>query len=188
MWMKRGRGLESGIVFCSSPAGKRFTFFWRPGKEDTGWLSNWSPHGFRDDSDQLFATAEHYIMYRKAVLMKDDIMALEIPKANSARKAKAMGRKVSNWDESLWEKHREGIVYDALRQKVEQNLDVKQWLIDTGDSVIAEASPSDKVWGIGLKSSNRYACVPEKWPGENLLGKMWMKVRNELSKGKKEKN
>jgi ribA/ribD-fused uncharacterized protein len=166
------------VVFQTCAAGKRFAFFWRPGKEPNGWLSNWSLHGFRDESDHFCATAEHYIMYRKALLMGDEAIAGAILKEASARKVKALGRKVSNWDEKVWSEHREEIMGAALRKKMDQNAEVQQWLEETEDATIAEASPYDKIWGIGIKSDHKNVCNPEKWPGKNLLGKMWMKVRD----------
>ena len=54
------------------------------------------------------------------------------------------------------------------------------WIVDTGDKILVEASPYDRIWGIGLSATHPDAKNPAKWKGENLLGKVLMDVRNEL--------
>ena len=58
---------------------------------------------------------------------------------------------------------------DILRHKLEQNLYVKEKLLDTGDLEIIEDSPKDAFWGWGSDRN-----------GENQLGRIWMKLRDEL--------
>lgn len=77
---------------------------------------------------------------------------------------------------------KEDVVYKGNMAKFTQNEDLRRALLETGDATLAEASPYDAIWGIGRKASERLAQVPEKWKGTNLLGKVLMRVRAELSK------
>lgn len=63
------------------------------------------------------------------------------------------------------------------REKFLQNDDLKQFLLSTGDKVLVEASPTDRIWGIGLGKNNPVALDPAKWRGRNLLGFALMTVR-----------
>ena len=153
-------------------------FFWKI-NEGNGWMSNWSPHSFKENGVE-FKTAEHYLMYRKALTMGDTKSAVDILEAKHPALVKSIGRHVKNWDESKWKLSRTSIMIQALRLKVEQNPVLKTKLMCTGDIVIAEASPTDKIWGIGCSKSDPRACDPKQWPGDNLLGKSWMHVRESM--------
>lgn len=72
------------------------------------------------------------------------------------------------------------LVVEGNVAKFSQNPDLKEFLLGTGDAVIVEASPYDKIWGIGLKANDERARNPETWRGENLLGFALMDVREEL--------
>lgn len=149
--------------------------FWKPSLAN-GWLSNWSDHPIRHDSI-TFNTMEHFIMYRKALLMHDQDSANKVLSAKSPFEAKAIGRGVSPWNEKWWVSHREDILLEGLQVKVKQHPLLKQRLLETGDRLIAEASMFDQIWGIGLSTMDKRAMDPEKWEGLNLLGKSWMRVR-----------
>jgi ribA/ribD-fused uncharacterized protein len=155
-----------------------YLFFWKSDYEN-GWLSNWSEHRFLENGIE-FKTAEHYLMYHKAMLMGDEACAKQILTTRTPRAAKELGKCVMNWDESKWCEAREDIMLRGLRLKVYANPELKTLLLDTGTSVIAEASPFDKVWGIGVAESNHRAREPTYWVGRNLLGKVWMKLRDEI--------
>jgi ribA/ribD-fused uncharacterized protein len=129
---------------------------------------------------KVFKTAEHFLMYKKAELMGDNITASRILLCASPEQAKKRGREVKPWNEALWLYNREAIMLEALLIKIEQHEDVKTFLRNTGDSIIAEASPRDKIWGIGVTSKNPQATVPSMWKGSNLLGKAWMEARRIL--------
>ncbi len=150
-------------------------YFWKP-NEDNGHFSNWSNHSITE-SDKKFNTLEHYLMYHKAILMNDIDTANEILSAKTSNAAKALGRKVKNWDQPKWNNNCETIMYNGLMLKTMQHTNIHKSLLETGDKIIAEASPYDQIWGIGCSKDSK---DPENWPGTNLLGKAWMKVRNIL--------
>lgn len=170
-----------------------YTFFWRL-TDPNPWLSNWSFHptaiATENGEKGIFQTAEHFLMYSKAVLMGDMEVAkkiLEVDGKNPS-KVKALGRKVKNWDEEKWLKNRESIMVTALREKALQHKSVMKMLLETKDSIIVEASPVDFIWGIGLAKDDPRAYDPEQWRGTNLLGKCWMIVRDEFMASSKDES
>lgn len=94
--------------------------------------------------------------------------------------AKKLGRLVARFDPYVWAQNCRRIVTEASQHKFAQNADMKQFLLSTGEAVIVEASPRDKVWGIGLAASSPLALDPHTWDGQNLLGFSLMDARNNL--------
>ena len=153
-----------------------FVFFWKI-SDPNGWLSNWSSHEIIDEDGNRFKTVEHYVMFQKAKLMNDFPSMSMIANANSPEEAKKLGRRVKNWNEKKWVSNRENIMYHALELKLISHPHLKQLLLNTTGMIIAEASPFDTIWGIGLAKTDKNATWPEFWPGKNLLGKLWMRLR-----------
>jgi ribA/ribD-fused uncharacterized protein len=163
----------------------RFVFFWghrpqRDGSIGTGCLSQWWPSAFTVDGVR-FATAEHYMMWRKALLFGDAEAAARIVAASHPRQAKMLGRRVRGFDEDTWAAERYGIVVDASVAKFGQDPDLRGFLIGTGERVLVEASPTDRVWGIGLAADDERCADPARWRGLNLLGFALMEARDRLS-------
>lgn len=71
------------------------------------------------------------------------------------------------------------IVKDGLLLKFSHK-NLRQTLLDTGNLYIAEASPKDKIWGIGLKEADAQNMPRDLWPGQNILGKALMEIREEI--------
>lgn len=140
-------------------------------------FSQWHPAPFVDDDGVRFATSEHYMMYMKAKVFGDEVAARLIISEPTPRGAKHIGRRVKNFDEAVWIKHRESIIFDGNMLKFSQNHGIMERLLATGDSILAEASPRDRIYGIGMGASNPDAMNPKKWKGTNLLGLALMRVR-----------
>lgn len=119
-------------------------------------------------------------MYQKAMLFNDFEIAEQILNETDVRKIKALGRKVKDFDNELWDKHKEDFMYNACYAKFSQDAELRDFLLGTGNSEIVEASPVDSIWGIGFSSDRAMENI-DKW-GQNLLGKTLMKVRAELRK------
>lgn len=160
-----------------------FLFFW--GHQGTaarkGSLSQWFPSPFTEN-EHTFATAEHYMMWRKAVLFDDRHTAARVLAAEDPKQAKDLGRQVRNFDRAAWEAHRSAIVVDGNTLKFSQHEQMRSFLLGTGDHVLVEASPLDRVWGIGLHEDDPRAGDPAQWRGLNLLGFALCAVRDVLSR------
>lgn len=96
------------------------------------------------------------------------------------KKIKDLGRKVANYDDSIWSEKREKVVLFGARLKFTQNEDLKEDLIQTNTTIMVEASPYDKIWGIGLSAMDAKKIPPESWPGLNLLGKVLDRLKLEF--------
>jgi ribA/ribD-fused uncharacterized protein len=80
----------------------------------------------------------------------------------------------------VWKQHCFSIVVSASVLKFGQNPKLASFLDATGDSVVVEASPRDRIWGIGMSQNNPAAHDPRQWRGQNLLGFALMAARHQL--------
>lgn len=145
-----------------------------------GPLSQWHPSPFIVDGE-AYNCAEQYMMAAKARLFGDTAMAARIMANSIPYEQKLMGSRVQGFDEAVWVREREAIVYRANFEKFSQNSGLAKKLLRTGDLILAEANPMDPIWGIGLPESDPDALDPKTWRGLNLLGQILMRVRSELS-------
>lgn len=161
----------------------RFVFFWKhrsDGVVDAGCLSQWAPSPFTVDG-LTFATAEHYMMWRKATLFGDQEIAGRILSAGHPHLVQTLGRRVAGFDQRTWEAERYDIVLAASVAKFGQDEALREFLLGTGERVLVEASPLDRIWGIGLAGTDPDAADPQRWRGLNLLGFALMDARAILS-------
>ena len=171
--------LKLGMSYLKAEIEDNFTFFWQ---KDTfsGVFSQWFYAPFVIEGIQ-YETAEQYMMAKKALLFKDYENYILIMNEGDPQRCKALGKQVRNFDAATWDRYKEEIVYNGNYAKFDQNMKArKHYLFNTGDTILAEASPFDTVWGIGLAATDPDATNPAKWKGENLLGKILMRVRSEL--------
>jgi ribA/ribD-fused uncharacterized protein len=157
----------------SKPRDSRVTLFYSGTP-----FSNWYPSSFILN-EVKYTSVEQAMMHGKALLFKDETSARGIMRTTEPRKQKALGRKVRGYDEEVWVANRERIVKDAVRAKFTQNRAIRDELLATRGT-LAEASPGDKIWGIGMSEDDPDATNPTKWTGLNLLGKILTEVRDEL--------
>jgi len=152
-----------------------FLFFWG------GTYSQWCPSKFTIEGI-TYNCCEQYMMAKKALLFGDTKNYFEIMLSTSPRTQKDLGRKVKGFDKDKWEAVCRDIVYNANYAKFTQNPDKKAELLATGSLEIVEASPEDKIWGIGLAEDNPLAWDRKTWQGTNWLGLAIMQVRNEFNR------
>ena len=140
-------------------------------------FSQWWIQSFHTN-EQTYSCMEQFMMAAKAMLFNDAKTYKEIMSSTDPKEIKALGRKVKNFDPNVWNKHKYTIVYCGNVLKFTQNPDLKQILLSTGNSIMAEASPYDAIWGIKLGQSDTRAYNPNTWNGQNLLGFALMQVRD----------
>lgn len=181
-------------------------YFWRVSEKPYGIFSQWyqvtgKTQFVGDDAiysipnvdnfvkKTQFLTRETFMMFCKAVLFIDGqtddikqqnlIVAEAILKEQNPRKIKSLGRKVAGFNQKIWDQYKYKIVVNGNYLQFNQIDSMKKLLVDTDNRQIAEASPYDKIWGIGLNPTQAQSGV--KWCGKNLLGKALMEVREKLT-------
>ena len=143
-----------------------------------GVYSQWySSENQIEENGIFFNSAEKYMMYHKALLFSDTEIAKEILTLNNAKKIKALGRKIKNFDEEVWNNNKEDIVTQGSFLKFSQNMDLLDIMLKDKELKLVEASPLDKIWGIGLHYDDVDVEDESKWQGQNLLGKCLMQAR-----------
>ncbi|MFH0333937.1 NADAR family protein [Clostridium perfringens] len=163
-----------------------FLFFWghtknKNGKITKACFSQWYLSDFTVNG-VLYNCAEKYMMAEKARLFKDYETLEEILSAENQKEIKDLGRKIKNFNEELWNREKYEIVKRGNLAKFSQNENLKEFLLNTGDKIIVEASPYDSIWGIGMGAKDENIEYPTAWKGENLLGFAIMEVRDLLNK------
>lgn len=154
----------------------KFTFFFTEASP----FSQWHRCSFTVGADR-FGCAEQYMMHGKALLFGDVEIAAKILAVAHPRDHKALGRNVKNFDDAVWKREREAIVLAGNRAKFTQNPELLELLLATAGTTLVEASPRDRIWGIGLSASDPRAHDPAQWRGQNLLGAILTRLRDELA-------
>ena len=179
------RTREALAAHLASGAQVEFLFFYghkqrREGRADPSCFSQWYPRAFVVD-DVHYATAEHFLMAEKARLFGDDVALEKILATFSPADAKKLGQEVKSFEESTWNDARYDAVVRGNLAKFAAHPDLEAFLLSTGERVLVEASPHDKVWGIGMGAQHPDARTPSKWRGTNLLGFALMETRARLA-------
>jgi ribA/ribD-fused uncharacterized protein len=147
-----------------------FTYFWKDKSPFSQWhRSNFTIHGIN------FNCAEQAMMY-----FKDKSVADEVLTKTNPRDHKALGRKIKNFNDSTWNLHKRQIVYLVNSNKFHQNEDLFKQLMETNLTVLVEASPYDKIWGIGMTEDHVDISSMNRWKGENILGFILTDLRNDF--------
>ncbi|MFD0991640.1 NADAR family protein [Tenacibaculum geojense] len=172
-------GLSGGNIGWYKPESlnEEYYFFY----ETNHPFSQWHKSEFKIDN-LTFNSAEQYMMFRKAELFNDNEIADKIMSTSNVREQKKLGRQVKGFDIEIWNRNALDIVYKGNKAKFEQNSEHLKLLISTKGKTIVEASPYDKIWGIGLDSDNEDSYNPLKWKGTNWLGIVLTELRQNLMK------
>jgi ribA/ribD-fused uncharacterized protein len=144
-------------------------------------LSQWWPAAFRAEDGTELGSAEHWMMWRKALLFGDAEVADQVLAARTPAEAKDLGRRVRGFDDDVWTDHRWEVVVAGSVLKFGADPVLRDYLLGTRNRVLVEASPRDRIWGIGLAADSPYAEQPGHWRGLNLLGFALMEARARLN-------
>lgn len=123
---------------------------------------------------------EQWIMHQKAILFQDIIIAYQIMNCTDPAQCKRLGRQVQNFSQPVWDKAVWGVTLMGLNYKFTSDPRLKALLLGTRGNLLAECSPRDCIWGIGLSVDDPRAKNPTQWRGTNLLGQCLMLVRDNL--------
>lgn len=184
---------KNSPVNCPQTTGtnaEKFTFFWQTASP----FSQFHPAKFTakplfitisdDEEGYTFLHCEQWMMFNKAKLFKDEKSAAMIMEATEPIKCKTIGRKVKNFEEKIWKQENERIVLEGNRQKFTQNPSLLEKLLETEGTTLVEASPVDRLYGIGLAANNPKALNRSTWRGQNVLGRLLTELRDELKDAK----
>ncbi|MBQ1515037.1 MAG: NADAR family protein, partial [Lachnospiraceae bacterium] len=122
-------------------------------------------------------------MSKKAVLFHDAVTNTKILRADTALECRDLGREIRPFDPAVWDAEKIGIVTQGNRLKYTQHPELLEQLLATGDTCIAEANPTEKIWGIGVDRETAETMDRSAWPGTNLQGELLMRLREELRNG-----
>lgn len=160
-----------------------FIYFWKPEESfnsvTKACLCQWYPSRFEVDGE-YYNCAEQFMMAQKASIMGDEETHKRIMEESAPDIIKKLGRVVKNFDKYKWDSVSYDVVVKGNIAKFSQNMNLLGYLLSTDNKILAEASPYDKVWGIGMIESEALKSCPHKWKGENKLGFALMKVRDIL--------
>ena len=140
-------------------------------------FSQWYISPFRDEFGTIFASAEHYMMYQKAKLFEDETSAQKILDAATPRDSKFLGREVKNFDKRMWYRWCRSFVLKGSWLKFTSDEELAKYILNTGNDVLVECSPTDTIWGIGKPIEHEDCLDPVRWNGLNWLGFSLMYAR-----------
>jgi ribA/ribD-fused uncharacterized protein len=143
-------------------------------------LSNWYRRTFIV-KDITFFCVEQYLMYCKAMLFGDHEIGLKIMATQEPSEHKRLGRLVKNFNDDLWNQHKENYAFIGNLHKFRQNKEERGYLYDTRELELVEASPYDRIWGVGLGVDDPQIRYKVRWKGQNLHGITLMRVRDRLA-------
>ncbi|MFC4305334.1 NADAR family protein [Cohnella boryungensis] len=162
----------------------KYVFFWghtppEDGSVTKSCFSQWWMEPFRVEGTE-YSCSEQYMMAEKARLFKDDEMLDAILRAQHPKEMKAFGRAVRNFDKDIWDSRCYGIVLRGSMAKFSSHPGMGDYLKSTKNRILVEASPRDRIWGIGMGQNNPAAENPLLWRGRNLLGFALTEARDAL--------
>lgn len=162
----------------------KFLFFWghtppADGGVSEACFSQWWFCRFTVDGTE-YSCAEQFMMAEKARMFGDEEMLSMILQAKQPKAMKAYGRAVRNFEKERWDSACYEIVKRGNLAKFSQNQELWDYMKNTKKRILVEASPRDRIWGIGMGKSNPDAECPVKWRGTNLLGFALTEVRDIL--------
>ena len=154
---------------------EQFTLFW------AGPFSQWHSSVFSDpETGTRYVNAEQYMMHQKALLFGDHKIARQIMRESHPREIKKLGRQVVNFNKGRWDKVARDIVYRGNQLKFTQNPHLRERLFATRGTTLVEASPYDRIWGIGRARRDPRALDRRTWRGTNWLGEVLTRLRDAM--------
>ncbi|MBR6386254.1 MAG: NADAR family protein [Ruminococcus sp.] len=135
---------------------------------------------FKVDGQRFFSFAGYMMFNQAKISMQQSQHNFEAYRAmlGDVLKSKKGIKKYMKADKKLWSEQMHEVALKGNLEKFSQNLELKDYLISTGDKILVDVNAKDDVWGIGYSRGN--IKNPYKWNGQNLLGFCLMEVRDML--------
>ena len=149
--------------------------FWRKASP----FSNWYPVHFTC-AGITYNCGEQLMMHRKALAFGDLAIAARILQESDPARLKALGRQVRGYQDDIWRAIDMPMVFDGLLAKFTQDQTCRLAMLTSGDKLLVEASPVDRIWGAGIDANDPRLTSPHLWPGQNRLGRVLMQVRQAM--------
>jgi len=127
-----------------------------------------------------YCCGEQALMAAKARLFGDLGVLARIMATASPSRHRSLGRQVTPYVEETWPAEAPAIMARIALAKFAAGSPLSRALLETGDRLIAEASPSDRLFGIGWRADQPGARDPRRWRGSNWLGNALMAARRVL--------
>ena len=124
-----------------------------------GCFSNFSAHPIQVDGWH-WQTVEHYYQAQKFVGSVNEGLIQVIREAHTPMDAAQIGRDRTLKLRSDWDQVKQNVMWQGVLIKFLTHVDIQRILLDTGEEVIVEDSPTDYYWGCGQDKT-----------GQNQLGK-----------------
>lgn len=151
----------------------KYIFFW------SGIYSQWHLQSMTDIVSGIkFNCSEQYMMWSKAMLFNDSETADKILNTLIPKEQKDLGKLVKGFEQTIWDNNKYQIVSNACMLKFTQNPKLLSELLNSDNKIFVEASPFDRIWGIGMREDERGVEDENNWKGENLLGYALVDTRN----------
>lgn len=166
-YKEKGKGIDMKVT-------KEFVLFC--GSE----FSQWYKSEFKDENGVTYITCEQFMMAHKALLFKDKKAYDLIMKTSNPKKCKEYGREVENFDKEIWDEYAKLIVYVGNYYKYTQNEELKNLMYKYEDKEFVEAAHYDKIWGIGLRETDKRCLDKNLWKGTNWLGECLTEVKEDI--------
>ena len=138
--------------------------FYRASHKDYGFLSNLYP--VKIYYDTIWDSVESAYQFHKFKDAKIGAWVIQAPRQSILAMTGHLFYKYKEYIRDDWDTFKVGLMADLLQAKFKQNKDLAELLLQTGDKILIEDSPSDYFWGCGKDGT-----------GENMLGKLLMSVR-----------
>ncbi len=148
-----------------------YHFFWG------GYCSQWFKSTF-EEFGETFNTAEQFMMAAKAKTFGDEESYQKIMAEKDPSEQKKLGKKVKNFVPETWNAIARDFVTLGNYDKFTQNPEYLEFLMENRGKFFVEASPYDKIWGIGLGEGAIGIENPANWQGTNWLGQCINKARD----------
>ena len=151
-------------------------------QNENGYLSNSYPCSFKFNK-LYFSSVEQFIAYQKALAFNDQYRCEKIMQCDDIKQLAQYSKGITNFNDKVWNGMVQSVVYRGCLLKFQQNAELAEKLLATGNNVIALCDKMEKVWGNGLNPEDSRNFSIDKWQGTNLTGFILMQVRSAITKG-----